>query len=107
MKRNAQMILPWALATALLILGMLLAIPADATPLPDNGDPVAHYANAVFANWVNLAVGVALMAFAGAWMYRLNRPLNAWNTAVIALCLIALVALGIMAWESALHELRN
>lgn len=107
MKRNAQMVLSWSLATALLALGILLAIPADATPLPDHADPVAHYTNAVFANWVSLALGGALMALAGVWMYRLNRPLNVWNTAVIALCLVALVALGIMAWESVLHELRN
>lgn len=107
MKRNTQMVLSWSLATALLALGILLAIPADATPPPDHGGPFSHYANAAFSNWVSLAVGVALMVLAGVWMYRLNRPLNVWNTAVIALCLIALVALGIMAWESALHELRN
>ena len=106
-RRNAKMALSWSLATALLAVGILLAIPTDATPLPDQADPFAHYASAAFANWVSLALGVALMALAGVWIYRLNRPLNFWNTAVIVLCLIALVALGVMAWESALHELRN
>ncbi len=107
MKRNTQMVLSWSLATALLALGILLTIPSDASPPPDHAAPVDYYVHAVFANWVNLAAGAALIALAGVWMYRLNRPLNVWNTAVIVLCLIALVALGIMAWGSALHELRN
>ena len=107
MKREAPMMLLWSLATALLALGILLIIPADATPLPDHADPFVHYANAVAANWFNLAVGAGLMGLAGAWVYCLNRPLNVWNTVVIVLCLSALVALGIMAWESALHELRD
>ena len=67
------MALLWSLATALLVLGILLAMPADATPPPGHLYPFQYHLNVVHANQFNLAVGVALMAVAGIWMCRLVR----------------------------------
>lgn len=73
MKRKVRMALLWSLATALLVVGILLAIPADTTPPPGHLYPLQYWRQASYTNQFNLAVGVALMAVAGIWMCCLVR----------------------------------